>query len=156
MENTPRTDKAYFAKGATMYSMAQEMKLLEKELEELQKWKAKTLEGESQWDAQAVGEAIGLTLGERIRPAILPYIRKLQGELSNAKARIRELLKAVVISDQDALRWREHCSRERKQLDELAEAITKYMDHHMRYGFVTAVEYHKVEQALAAVEGGKA
>ncbi len=29
---TPRTDKAYFAKGATMYSLAGEMKLLETEL----------------------------------------------------------------------------------------------------------------------------
>lgn len=29
---TPRTDEAYFAKGATMYSLAGEMKLLEREL----------------------------------------------------------------------------------------------------------------------------
>ena len=43
-----------------------------------------------------------------------------------------------------------------KQRDALAEAMTKYMDHHMRYGFVTAVENHKVEQALAAVKGGEA
>jgi len=41
-----------------------------------------------------------------------------------------------------------------EQRDMLAEAMTKYMDHHMRYGFVTAVENHKVEQALAAVKGG--
>jgi hypothetical protein len=44
----------------------------------------------------------------------------------------------------------------RKQRDTLAEAMTEYIDHHMRYGFVTAVENHKVEQALAAVKGGEA
>jgi hypothetical protein len=41
-----------------------------------------------------------------------------------------------------------------KQRDMLVEAMTEYMDHLMRYGFVTAVENHKVEQALAAVKGG--
>jgi len=39
-----------------------------------------------------------------------------------------------------------------KQRDMLAEAMTEYMDHHMRYGFVTAVIIHRVEQALAAVK----
>lgn len=43
-----------------------------------------------------------------------------------------------------------------EQRDTLADAMTKYMDHHMRYGFVTAVENHKVEKALAAVKGGEA
>lgn len=95
-DNTPRTDRAYFTKGATIYSMAQEMKLMEKELEQLQKWKDETLEVESQWDVQAVGEAMGLTIGERICPAILPYIRKLQGEIAEARSAVKNLTHSII------------------------------------------------------------
>jgi hypothetical protein len=75
------------------------------ELEELQKWKTETLEVESQWCVQAVGGAIGLTLGERIRPAILPYIRNLQDELAEADQKWERRLIAALGGHADSKLW---------------------------------------------------
>lgn len=54
------------------------------EIAALQRWKDEALEVEASWDCQAVGKAIGTTLGGNIRKDILPFILK-------QKARIKEL-----------------------------------------------------------------
>jgi hypothetical protein len=45
------------------------------ELEAMRRWKKDMLTVENEWDIQAVGKELGLTLGTKIRPAILPKIR---------------------------------------------------------------------------------
>ncbi len=51
------------------------------EIEKLQRWKDQILQMDSEWDVQAVGKLLGLTLGDNIRPAIQPGIEKLHALL---------------------------------------------------------------------------
>ena len=48
-----------------------------REIEALRAWKEFMLAAEATWDIQAVGEAIGVAWGDKIRPAILPAISRL-------------------------------------------------------------------------------
>jgi hypothetical protein len=54
------------------------------ELEALRLWKKAQLLVEDQWDPHAVGKELGLTLGSKIRPAILPKIREYKDLLDRA------------------------------------------------------------------------
>lgn len=47
------------------------------ELEELRSWKKQALQVESQWDAQKVGDLLGIGLGQSIRANIEPKIEQL-------------------------------------------------------------------------------
>jgi hypothetical protein len=60
---------------------------------------------------------------------------------------------AKAINDYETAVLREH--RMQEQRDTLADAMIKYMEHHMRYGHVTTNEIREVEQAIAAVKGGQ-
>lgn len=53
------------------------------EIRRLEQWKADALQVESEWDVQAVGEAIGLTIGDKIHPAILPWIFEAKAKLGD-------------------------------------------------------------------------
>jgi len=55
---------------------------LKKNTDALARWKRDALAVESEWDCQAVGEAIGLTLGQKIHPAILPWILDAKAKLA--------------------------------------------------------------------------
>ena len=55
---------------------------LNDEVIELRGWKRAALQVESQWDEQAVGRALGFTLGCNIRPRILPAILELKQHLA--------------------------------------------------------------------------
>lgn len=52
-------------------------KSLIQELKDLRAWKESAMALESTWDEQAVGKLLGLKVGDNIRPAIEPGIRKL-------------------------------------------------------------------------------
>jgi hypothetical protein len=54
---------------------------LMQELEELRAWKREALLVESTWNEQAVGRALGMTLGCSIRPRILEGIARLKGTI---------------------------------------------------------------------------
>jgi hypothetical protein len=56
-----------------------------KQIEDLRRWKAEALAVEAQWDAQAVGKALGLTLGTPIKAGILPAVEKLKAELASLR-----------------------------------------------------------------------
>lgn len=58
----------------------------QKELAELRRWKRDFLEMESSWDVQAVGKAMGRSPGDRIRPAILPWILLKKAEVEKLRA----------------------------------------------------------------------
>jgi hypothetical protein len=124
------------------------------ELAELKRWKSEMMEVESQWDVQAVGGAIeGLKLGEPIHPAILPYIRKLQRELTET----RELHRSSCEIIEANARAHHNLMRElRKQRDMLAEALRGMLDLWDKVGGTyTFCAVEQSEQALAAVKGGK-
>ena len=59
---------------------------LERERDQLQRWKDEQMFVESQWDAQAVGKELGMVAGTDIRRNILPAIVQLKKELQEAHA----------------------------------------------------------------------
>jgi hypothetical protein len=73
---------------------------------------------------------------------------------TDALPRIRQAGATEYVPIEDCRQLERELAEAREQRDTLTKAMTEYMDHLMRYGFVTAVENHKVEQALAAVKGG--
>lgn len=50
----------------------------DEELVALRRWKREQMQVSAELDIQAIGKEIGLTLGENIGPAVLPYIRRLK------------------------------------------------------------------------------
>lgn len=65
-------------------------------LEQLATWKRDMLYIESTWDNQAVGKALGVTLGQDIRPAILPGIERLKAKAETRRKALQELLARYV------------------------------------------------------------
>ena len=63
----------------------EEVRQLRDERDELAQWQREAMMVESEWNAQAVGRALGLTLGKSIRAAILPGILELQCQLAEAR-----------------------------------------------------------------------
>jgi len=74
---------------------AKNIEALTERVNELGRWKQEQLQVESTWDCQAVAKEIGLTVGESIRPAILPFIQEMKSELAAAEARISLLEDAL-------------------------------------------------------------
>jgi hypothetical protein len=58
---------------------------IKKEVTELRRWKTEALAVEASWDQQAVGRALGMTLGTPIRAGILPAVEKLKAELASLR-----------------------------------------------------------------------
>jgi DNA repair ATPase RecN len=118
---TPRTDNAEMpidrvdtiASRQACVVHADFSRQLERELAEAKRLISRMVEVESQWDSQAVGGAIeGLQLGDPIRPAILPYIRKLQRELAEAENN-NAMLKKCLLQMQEAAKQLADTRRER-------------------------------------------
>lgn len=61
----------------------------------LQIWKDQVMELERSWDEQAVGKALGMTLGVSIRANIMPGIQRLQQIADNLAAALRDALDAL-------------------------------------------------------------
>ena len=98
---TPRTDAAYFATGATMYSLAGEMKLIEREL------------------AAAKAECERLTANQR-QPAEDIFVSHLCDEITRLRAEVeRWKTVAAQMSEQ-----REHNANEASRLRAEAERLT--------------------------------
>lgn len=70
-------------------------------VEELERWKAEQLQVESEWDAQAVGQALQLPPGTSIRKAIAPAIDALQQ--SNAQLRRQVDILAKYAAERDRM-----------------------------------------------------
>jgi DNA repair exonuclease SbcCD ATPase subunit len=62
---------------------------LKKEAEQLRGWKESQLEVEATWNPQHVAKALGIPLGESIRPQILPRIADLKREIEGLGNRLR-------------------------------------------------------------------
>jgi hypothetical protein len=81
---TPETDAAY--QGLSDESMRRTIKQrtamqrIERERDELARWKREQMLVESQWDAQAVAKELGMPAGADIRENILPAIQQLKRE----------------------------------------------------------------------------
>jgi hypothetical protein len=64
---------------------------LERERDNLTKWKEEQMFIESQWDAQAVAKELGMVVGADIRRNILPSIVRLKQERDEARAEIERM-----------------------------------------------------------------
>lgn len=64
---------------------------LERERNQLQRWKDEQMFVESQWDAQAVGRELGMVAGTDIRRNILPCIVELKKERDKARAALSSI-----------------------------------------------------------------
>jgi hypothetical protein len=101
---TPDTD-AFQASGKAHYMACDFARKLERERDELARWKREQMLVESQWDAQAVAKELGMPSGADIRKNILPTIQKLKRERDELRQRVELLLqirerdKAKVDSD---------------------------------------------------------
>jgi len=81
---------------------------LERERDELARWKREQMFVESQWDAQAVAKELGMPAGADIRKNILPAIQKLKRERDEAReelARMQGMAASVadIIAKRDAM-----------------------------------------------------
>lgn len=65
---------------------------LERERDELARWKKEALLVESRWDCQKVGKLLGLRLGEDIRPNIELKIRELLDARHQVETRLNDAL----------------------------------------------------------------
>jgi hypothetical protein len=110
--DTPRTDEAYFANGATMYSLAGEMKLLERELvamtaraekaeaklhaltlicgtndaNKFQSWVDKERERADKAEAECLEQARLLGISGSREASLIARLEKAETELTEAKA----------------------------------------------------------------------
>lgn len=85
---TPETEAFKRTVGVPWHEFASK---LERERDELAKWKAEQTYVESQWDAQAVGKELGMTAGTDIRKNILPAIQQLKRERDAMYESIEEI-----------------------------------------------------------------
>lgn len=103
MSETPRTDKmtyetvGRFSRRRKLVVPAAFSKVLERELNDLTRWKAKALEVERSWDPQAVGKLLGMTIGTPIHQNIQPAIEKLLARLAAERALADRL--ALILDD---------------------------------------------------------
>ena len=70
----------------------------------------------------------------------------LRRELSEAREENKRLIADMILHERMSSQFQD-------ERDALAEAMTEYMNFHMRHGFVTTAEILKAEEALAAVKG---
>lgn len=63
-------------------------------------WKESAMTVESQWDCQAVASALGIGLGQSIRPAILPAIDALKAENGRLRAAATDFLAACELGEE--------------------------------------------------------
>jgi len=140
---TPRTDAAYFATGATMYSLAGEMKLLEREL------------------AAAKAECERLTANQR-QPAEDIFVSHLCDELARLRAEVEQLnleLEANKLkgggcqcSDDEACA---HVRRAEKAEAELAKRDSEYLRGTAMVAESASVWQSRAEKAEAALAEAK-
>lgn len=90
---------------------------LERERDQLQRWKDEQMFVESQWDAQAVGRELGMIAGTDIRRNILPRIVRLKKERDEARAALSG--RTVSCSQ---------CNEAAKQIAAMREAIKEASD----------------------------
>ena len=86
--DTPETDRAAsrdYSPLSVPYDFARN---LERQRNNLQRWKDEQLIVESQWDAQAIGKELNLPLGGSIRAGILPAVQQLKAALEREQMRL--------------------------------------------------------------------
>jgi len=172
MSDTPRTDAAYFKKGATMYSVAEEMKKIECELLqvklELLKY-TKDSEDDSLYNVRRLRNQISLLqtekekliadmiLHERMTDRYQDENEKLKNELSDALTKIEDVSKIMAI-DFEGLRLA--ALRIIEERDLLAAALKSCIEE-MRYSSKIGQpindarrEFAMAEKALANMKGG--
>lgn len=111
MSETPRTDarRVTFAEAqvwddpAGDYVDADFACGLERELNDLTRWKAEALEVDASWDPQAIGKLLGMTLGTPIHQNIQPAIEKLLAQLAAERALADRLAEVLRLYDADTL-----------------------------------------------------
>jgi hypothetical protein len=109
---TPRTDAAYFATGATMYSLAGEMKLIERELAETERLRFGADADRRQLrcdlsDAKAECEellSVNATGAERLR-FVLEENSRLRAEVTGKTSPIKLRLKSSTYASKSARAW---------------------------------------------------
>jgi hypothetical protein len=108
---TPRTDKSVFYLNDDNFTPVVHKvvaQALERERDELAKWKNEQMLVESQWDTQAVAKELGMTAGADIRKNILPAIQQLKRERDEAReelARMQTMAAGVadILAKRDAM-----------------------------------------------------
>jgi predicted DNA binding CopG/RHH family protein len=117
MSDTPLTDEAYFKPGATMYSIAGEMKLLEREneklREELELYKRETIRTVEACEFMREDKSLGLTVGDRLSVDGVKALRKSRDQWRELAG---DMLKEI----------KEWWSHEGIEYDETRSIITKY------------------------------
>lgn len=172
MSDTPKTDAAYFRKGATMYSVAEEMKNIERELSmvksELSKY-TKDSEDDSLYNVRRLRKQVSLSqiekekliadmiLHERMTARYQDENEKLKNELSHALTTIEDVTKIISLDFEGP---RLAALRIIEERDLLAAALKSCIEE-MRYSSKigqpiddTRREFAMAEKALANVKGG--
>jgi uncharacterized protein YhaN len=70
--------------------VTREREELEAQNRNFQQWKESMLRLESEWDEQAVGRALGMTLGQPIRRNILPKIEEPKQHVRELEEKLKE------------------------------------------------------------------
>lgn len=123
---TPRTDAesarlfgGKFNMGEICELMEAFARTLERELAQLERWKAEQMAVESAWDCQAVGKLLDLPLGTDIRRNIQPEIERLRARASLASDLAALVEKANKEPNEDGF-W--------ETFDELKNAAARYRE----------------------------
>lgn len=87
---------------AELTATKQQLDEVTKQRDALQEWKESAMQVGSSWDAQAIGELIGVQLGCAILPQIEPAIRKMIAQRDERQDRLTKL------SNASSVLWEEH------------------------------------------------
>jgi hypothetical protein len=119
---TPETQAAIMAsKGAWSFELREKMEKLERERDDLARWKEEQMFIESQWDAQAVAKELEMPIGVCIRRNILPSVIRLKQERDEALERINELEAKTIHSCHNQCQ-RPGCKK-RREIEAMREVI---------------------------------
>jgi len=102
MKADGKTAESHACLDAQLLKTTGENERLQSEIADLKRWKEDSLAVENQWDVQAVGNEIGLSLGKHIRQAILPFIKSLKQRLADAEDLLRDIRDGQVNSEDEA------------------------------------------------------